>query len=103
QEALAILVDKDQEHAEVYTALSNAFVQNEMLRALLFLYVVQGDDLDLSDATIRHAARRVAVLLGLGESARRSAERRLLGAYAEIRATALRSVASLSLKIARHL
>jgi GlnD PII-uridylyltransferase len=102
-ETLAVLAEKDPEHAEVYATLSDAFVQNEMLRSLLFLYVVQGDDLDLSDVTIERSARRVAVLLGLGESARRSAERRLMGAYADIRANALRSIATLSLKIARHL
>lgn len=101
--ALEALRRKDPERADEYQTLADAFVENEVLRALAFLYVVPSDDLDLSDPTIQIASRRVAVLLGLGESARRSAERRLLGAYADIRARALRSIATLSLQIARHL
>jgi hypothetical protein len=101
--ALKALAEKDPDQAEVYEALSDAFVQNEVLRALMFLYVLHGDELDLSDRAIAPQTRRVAVLLGLGESARRSADRRLMGAYSDMRAQALRSIATLSLKIARHL
>jgi hypothetical protein len=101
--ALYLLAEKDPDQAEAYDALSDAFVQNEILRALMFLYVLHGDELDLSDSALRSQVRRVAILLGLGESARKSADRRLLGAYSDIRAHALRSIATLSLKIARHL
>lgn len=101
--ALARLANIDPDQADTYRALAAAFVQNEILRSLLFQYVMPSDDIDLSDVTVRAAARRVAVLLGLGTSSRLGADRRLLGAYAEIRAQALRAVAALSLKIARHL
>jgi hypothetical protein len=101
--ALAALAERDPEHAEIYKTLSDAFVQNEMLRALMFLYVVPSDEFDLSDATIREASRRVALLLGLGASARRTPEDRLMGAYMDVRARALRCVALLTGKIERHL
>jgi hypothetical protein len=101
--ALRLLADKDPEHAETYRTLADAFVQNEMLRALMFLYVVPADEFDLSDPTIREASRRVALLLGLGASARRTPEDRLMGAYMDVRARALRCVATLAGKIERHL
>src|SRR5204862_227386 len=64
QLALALLKEKDPANAETYVKLADAFVQNEVLRSLMFLYVMHSDDLDLSDETIRRASRRVAVLLG---------------------------------------
>ena len=101
--ALRLIAERDPELRETYLTLADAFVQNEVLRALMYLYVWQADEFDLADPTIGKAARRVAVLLGLGESARRSAEHRLTGMYTEVRARALRSVATLSTKIELHL
>lgn len=101
--ALAILQTRDPENAEIYKELADAFVQTEVLRSLVFLYVAHNDELDLTDTAVQRAARQVAILLGLGASARRSAEHRLLGAYAEMRAQALRATATLGLTIATHL
>ncbi len=101
--ALALVAEKDPEYADTYHTLADAFVQNEILRALMFLYVVPTDEFDLSDPTIREASRRVALLLGLGASARRAPEDRLMGAYMDTRARALRCVAALAGKIERHL
>lgn len=101
--ALALVAEKDPEYADTYLTLADAFVQNEILRALMFLYVFPSDEFDLSDPSIRDASRRVALLLGLGASARRTAQDRLMGAYMDYRARALRCVATLSGKIERHL
>lgn len=101
--ALALLAAADPPNAAVYATLERAFVENELLRALLFLYVAPGDDLDLTDPTQERALRRVSVLLGLGRAPRATARTRLAAEYSELRARALRSVASLSLMMARHL
>lgn len=101
--ALALLAKKDPELAETYRSLADAFSQNEVLRALLFLYVHPGDEFDLLDMDVEAASRRVALLMGARESARRSAAGRLNQMYGEIRARALRAVATLSSKIDLHL
>lgn len=101
--ALEQIAKIDVEHAEIYHTLSDAFVQNEMLRMLMSLYVFQADEFDLSDEDIRTASRRVALLLGLGASARRSAEDRLMGAYTETRGRALKCVGMLTAQIDTHL
>lgn len=101
--ALAKMAEVDVEHAKTYTQLADAFVQNEILRTLMSLYVFQADEFDLSDDDIRTASHRVALLLGLGASARRSAEDRLMGAYTEIRGRALDCVAKLQEQIDTHL
>lgn len=93
--ALAQLAERDSDNKEIYRALSDAFVENEMLRALTFLYVAHTDELDLTDDSVRKASKRVELLFG--------AQNRLLSAYADLRAQALRSTATLSLAIARHL
>ncbi len=101
--ALRMLATKDSEHHEDYMTLADAFVQNEVLRSLMFLYVVPGNVFDLNEPYIRDASHRVAQLLGLGKSARRSPENRLSGAYSDIRTRAIRSVSRLSNKIEQHL
>ncbi|MCB9646953.1 MAG: hypothetical protein H6730_10215 [Deltaproteobacteria bacterium] len=101
--ALRMLADKDPALADTYLALSDAFAQNEVLRALLFLYVSHGDEFDLADPEVESATARVAVLMGAMESARRTAADRLNRMYGEIRARALRAVATLSAKIDLHL
>ncbi|MCK6547214.1 hypothetical protein L6R52_15290 [Myxococcota bacterium] len=101
--ALELLALEDPEHAQDYHTLSDAFVQNEVLRALLFLYVSPSETLDVADETVRSCSRRVATLLGLGASARRTPEIRLAGAYADLRAQAHRSIAAISTSITRHL
>lgn len=101
--ALGVLAERDPKRRDAYQTLRDAFVQNEVLRALLFLYVAKSGELDLFDPVTRPAARRVAILLGLGGSARRSAEDRLLGYFQDIRARALASVFELSFDIGRHL
>lgn len=102
-EALAQLARADPKHGDAYEILSDTFVQNEILRALLFLYVVRTDEIDLSDPATRTATRHVARRLALPDSARRTAEERLLGRYADVRGRALTAAATLSLEIARHL
>lgn len=101
--ALAMLASKDPALAATYRALADAFTQNEVLRALLFLYVHPGDEFDLLEPDVEAAAKRVALLMGQRESARRSAAARLNQMYGEIRARALRAVATLSSKIDLHL
>lgn len=101
--ALGVLAERDPKRRDAYLTLRDAFVQNEVLRSLLFLYVAKSGELDLFDPVTRPAARRVALLLGLGGSARRSAENRLLGYFQDIRARALASVFELSFDIGRHL
>jgi hypothetical protein len=95
-QALALLRDRDPENGDVYRGLADAFVVNEVLRWLTFLYVAHSDELDLTDESVRKASKRVALLMGVGEN-------RLIDTYADIRAQALRSTATLSLAIARHL
>ncbi len=101
--ALGLLAERDPQRREAYLTLRDAFVQNEVLRALLFLYVSKSAEADLFDPLTQRSARRVAVLLGLGGSARRSAETRLLAYFQDIRARALGSVFELSFDIGRHL
>ncbi|MBK8014930.1 MAG: hypothetical protein IPK13_26735 [Deltaproteobacteria bacterium] len=101
--ALAQLAAKDPEHASSYGELGDAFAQNEVLRALLFLYIYSGEDFDLTDPSIRKASRRVARLLGLGASARKSPEDRLVALYADTHAKALQHIAVLTGIIERHL
>jgi hypothetical protein len=101
--ALAVLAERDPGRRDTYLMLRDTFVQNEILRALIFLYVVKIDEIDLFDPTVMHACRRVAVLLGLGESARRSAETRLVKYYQDLRARAVSKVFELSFDISRHL
>lgn len=101
--ALRMLAEKDPALADTYLALGDAFAQNEVLRALVFLYVSHGDEFDLADPEVESATARVAILMGARESARRTAADRLNRMYGEIRARALRAVATLSAKIDLHL
>ncbi len=101
--ALRAVAEIDSDLRETYFNLADAFVQNEVLRALMFLYVFQTDEFDLLDPDIRAASGRVAQLLGLGESARRTADDRLMGMYAEVRTRALRALATLLSKIDLHI
>ena len=101
--ALQSVAERDPELRETYFELADAFVQNEVLRALMFLYVFQADEFDLTDPDIRNASGQVASLLGLGESARRTADDRLMGMYTEVRARALRALSTLLSKIDHHL
>ena len=101
--ALRSVAERDPELRETYFNLADAFVQNEVLRALMFLYVFQADEFDLIDPDIRNASGRVAQLLGLGESARKTADDRLMGMYTEVRTRALRALATLLAKIDLHL
>jgi len=101
--ALLDLAKRDTGRRHTYESLADAFVQNEVLRALLFLYVVKQDSIDLYDSAILGHCRRVAVLLGLGRSARRSPEARLLAYYKDLRARAMGRVFELSFDINAHL
>lgn len=101
--ALLKLAERNPERKTTYVSLSSAFIQNEVLRALLFLYVIKTDEIDLYEPTVVGACRRVAVLLGLGKSARRSAEARLLSYYKDLRARAMGRVFELSFDINAHL
>jgi hypothetical protein len=93
--ALLELARIDPPRAPAYVALKEAFVEAEILRGLLFLYVVKDDEIDLYDPAIRPAARRVAIVFGLGASKRRSAELRLPEAYHDLRAQAVGSILEL--------
>ena len=101
--ALRMLADRDPALAETYLTLADAFAENEVLRALLFLYVSHGDEFDLVDPEVESATQRVAILMGARESARRTAADRLNRMYGDFRARALRAVATLSAKIDLHL
>lgn len=101
--ALRLLITKDPGLAETYRTLADAFTQNEVLRALMYLYVHPGDEYDLLDVDVEAATRRVALLMGVRASARRSAADRLNQVYGEIRARALGAAATLSSKIELHL
>ena len=101
--ALRAVAERDPALRETYFNLADAFVQNEVLRALMFLYVFQGEQFDLLDPDIRNASGQVAHLLGLGDSARRTADDRLIGMYTEVRTRALRALATLLSKIDLHL
>lgn len=102
-DALREIAEKDPEYAATYETLADTFVQLEILRALIFLFVFQGDELDLSDPNELLAVRRVAVLFGLAESARRRPEERLIGTYMDLRGRALQSIWTISQKIDHHL
>ncbi|MGF1510949.1 MAG: hypothetical protein ACFB9M_15760 [Myxococcota bacterium] len=102
-EALEELARHDGPHGAPCQVLAETFVQTEVLRALVFLYVFQGDELDLTDEADPSSVRRVALLFGLGESARKLPENRLLGTYAELRARTLTAVRDLSWTFERHL
>lgn len=101
--ALEQLAQLDPALSETYEELADVFVQVEVLRALVFLYVFAGDELALSDEVGRTAIRRVALLFGLGESARRTPEDRLLGTYVDLRSRASTAVKLLSRGFERHL
>ena len=102
-DALELVTRKDPELALTYRSLANAFVQNEILRSLMFLYVSHGDEFDLTDLEVDRATKRVALLMGARGSFRRTEAGRLAGLYTEIRARALRAVATLYSKIEVHL
>lgn len=101
--ALRQVATRDKALAETYHALADAFTQNEVLRALLFLYVHPSEDFDLLDPDVESAARHVALLMGMRDSARWSASNRLNQMYTEIRARSARAVSTLSAKIDLHL
>jgi hypothetical protein len=101
--ALEQLGQLDPALSDTYDELSDVFVQIEVLRALMFLYVFSGDEIVLSDDVGRVAVRRVALLFGLGESARRTPEDRLLGTYVDLRSRASAAVKILSRGFERHL
>lgn len=101
--ALEAVAERDPERQDIYITLANTAVQVEVMRALVFLYVYAGDELSLQEPASRRAAEHVALLLGLGESARRSSANRLIGYYTELRTRALNGVATLSTEINRHL
>lgn len=101
--ALEAVAEKDVARRDVYLSLANTSVQVEVMRALIFLYVYSGDEVQLQDPAARKACEHVALLLGLGESARRRSADRLIGYYTELRSRALAGVATLSTEISRHL
>lgn len=101
--ALEAVADRDPERREVFVTLANSSVQVEVMRALMFLYVFAGDELQLQDPASRKASEHVALLLGLSDSARRTSADRLIGYYSELRTRALSGVATLSTEISRHL
>ena len=102
-EALDNLVRRNPNQRDVYLTLKRTFVQNEVLRALVFLYVIKSDEIDLYDPTILAPAKRVASLLGLRRSARKSAEERLRSYYTELRTRNNQAALELTQTIERHL
>lgn len=102
-EALDNLVRRNPNQRDLYLTLKRTFVQNEVLRALVFLYVIKSDEIDLYDPTILAPARRVASLLGLRRSARKSAEERLWAYYTELRTRNNQAALELTQLIEKHL
>lgn len=102
-DALQAIAERDPDRISTYRTLADAFVQLEVLRSLIFLFVYQGDELDLSEPSALLAVRRVAVLFGLAESARRRPEERLIGTYMDLRGRALQSIWTLTTEIDAHL
>ncbi|MEE2901554.1 MAG: hypothetical protein VYC39_04460 [Myxococcota bacterium] len=102
-EALDNLVRRNPNQRDVYLTLKRTFVQNEVLRSLVFLYVIKSDEIDLYDPAILAPARRVASLLGLRRSARKSAEERLWSYYTELRTRNNQAGLELTQNIKRHL
>jgi len=102
-EALDNLIRRNPDRRDVYLTLKRTFVQNEVLRSLVFLYVIKSDEIDLYDPAILTPARRVASLLGLRRSARKSAEERLWSYYTELRTRNNQAVLELTQVIKRHL
>lgn len=100
--ALETLAERQPERAPTYRQLRDAFVQNEILRSLLFLYVQKSDEVDLYESSIRSAARHVATLLGLTRPGRSDAEHRLTTYFRELRAKALGSVFELAYDLGRY-
>lgn len=101
--ALEAVAERDPERREVFLSLADSAVQVEVMRALMHLYVFAGDELQLQDPAAQKASAHVALLLGLGDSARRTSANRLIGYYTELRTRALSGVATLSTEISRHL
>ncbi|MBX2813126.1 MAG: hypothetical protein KTR25_15025 [Myxococcales bacterium] len=101
--ALKAVAERDPERRDIYVTLANSAVQVEVMRALIFLYVYAGDEIQLQDPASLKASEHVALLLGLRESPRRTTANRLLGYYAELRSRALTAFATLSEEISRHL
>ena len=101
--ALEAVAERDPERRDVFITVANAAVQVEVMRALMFLYVFNGDELQLQDPASLKASEHVALLLGLSESPRRTTASRLIGYYTDLRKRALSGVATLSTEISRHL
>lgn len=100
--ALLAVAQKAPEIGPSCRALADLFVENEVLRALLFLYVFPSDELDLVDPGIRSAARRVAWIFGLGLG-RPEGPDRLHPAYVRLRQKAVRAIGPLTQRIDDHL
>ena len=101
--ALETLADVDTTHRTTYISLANVFVQVEVLRSLIYLYVYAKDELDLQDHDVQKPSQHVALLLGFKDSARRSSAHRLIGAYTDLREKGLSGVATLSADISDRL
>jgi hypothetical protein len=101
--ALLGVIERDPELAVTHRELCDVFVENELLRALLFNYVVQADTFDLTDEKIASASRRVLRLLGLGGAGEPRPAVRLATHAAQLRDRAMEALAALSPRIERHL
>ena len=102
-QALEELAIRHPLRSDHYRSLKRTFVQNEVLRSLVFLYVMESDEIDLYDPMILKPARRVASLLGLRRSARKSADARLLAYYKDLRSQNIQSCTELAHQIETHL
>lgn len=102
-QALEELLIRHPHQSDQYRVLKKTFVQNEVLRALIFLYIMKSDEIDLYDPLLLDPTRRVANLLGLRRSARKSADARLVAYYKELRLQNTRSCQALSKQINTHL
>lgn len=100
--ALLKIAERAPELASACRSLADLYVENEVLRALLFLYVFPSDEFDLVDPTVRNASRRVAWIFGLGLRPAKGPDR-LHPAYVQLRQRALRAIGPLSQRIEEHL
>lgn len=99
--ALRELAQADPELSESYQSLSEAFIENELMRTLLYVYVLPAERFDLGDADTLTACRRPAELLGLGPG--EEVEGFLLDRYGAARKRALTASGQLYGAIERHL
>lgn len=99
--ALAHLARKDPSRRTEYRHLEEALIESELLRTLMFVYVLPSDRFDLSDPAVVDNSRRVGEILGLAPGPKLGA--RLFEHYLALKAKALSAITILNRDIEAHL